>query len=608
MKDRFLQFTVFGIIVFIVVINSIYAPINIISWDAFGYYLYLPMKFIYNDLGFHHTETIQAILEKYQPSNSFYQAFPNDNGGLTIIYTLGMALQYAPSFFAGHLIAYLFNFPMDGFSAPYQYSLFVWSIVYSILGILLFAKVLKHLFEDKIAALVLFLVVFATNYIVHITFDGQNAYTHNYLFTNYAAVLLLTIKWHQRYSWKYSIALAVVTGIMILTRPTEVVCLLIPFFWNVSSIKTLKLKLELYKKYVLQIVVFGIILLLIGSFQFIYWKIQTGHFFYNSYKIDAGVGLDLFSPHTIDFLFSFRKGWFVYTPLAFFFVFGLLLLYKTNKNLTLAFGLFFIANIYLISSWACWWYAGSYSQRPMVSSLPISGILLGYYFVWIKNKAISLKTISYFVIGAFLLLNLFQTYQFRYYVIDSSRMTKAYYFATFGKLQVDENDRKLLLINRMIPNEGKIINVEEYSSKTLSILDFESQHGNATSYHLSGKKSFRLDGKINFSPKIEKSFEDITPKDHVWFKTSAFVYTPCDSLTEFSLVLCFIHNGYAYNYKTLNSEQMDLKPNQWNQISFYYLSPEIRLTSDLFTTYFWYRGKSDVFVDDVKVEVFEKSD
>ncbi|MCB0815419.1 MAG: hypothetical protein KDB87_19920, partial [Flavobacteriales bacterium] len=45
-----------------------------------------------------------------------------------------------------------------------------------------------------------------------------------------------------------------------------------------------------------------------------YWKVYGGAWIFDSYQ-NPGEGLDLFYPHLHRFLFSFRKGWFIYTPL-----------------------------------------------------------------------------------------------------------------------------------------------------------------------------------------------------------------------------------------------------------------------------------------------------
>ncbi len=593
---------VFVSVLVVVLFSFIDRPTNIISWDAFGYYLYLPMTFIYNDLAVNNIDVVLNIFEQYKSSNTLYQLFPASEGGHVMVYTMGMAIHYAPAFLFGHIAALLSGAPADGFSQPYQNALLIWGLFYAIIGLWFFYKILRHFFDPWISSVTLFLVVLGTNYLIHITLHGQNAYTHNYLFTDYAILIYLTIKWHQNHKWKYLVFLSIITGLMILSRPTEIIALLIPLLWNVSNIEDFKEKLRLLLHRKIQLLVFTTIILLIGSLQLFYWKMQTGTFLFNSYGINPGVGLDLFNPHTIDFLFSFRKGWFIYTPLAVFFIIGFFALFRLNRKIFLPFLLFYIFNIYLISSWACWWYAASFSQRPMVSSLPISGILLGYFLLWLKNQSKVIKPVFAVVLILILSLNIFQSLKYRNGAIDNERMTKKFYFNTFFKYSVADSDRKDLLIDRYFPNGEKLIYEDGYNHNILSELTFEDENGNNDSVFYSGTKSYCLKSQNPFSPKIEVPYKEITKEDHIWFRLSARVY--CDTNSQFSFVCTFTHNNYNYKYFTINSENIDLKANEWNYISFDYLSPEVRNRKDLFTTYFWLRNDGKLCIDDYKVETF----
>jgi len=59
--------------------------------------------------------------------------------------------------------------------------------------------------------------------------------THNYLFTAYALILWLTMRWHEVYKIKYLILMGIICGLTILSRPTEFVCLIIPLLWGNSN-------------------------------------------------------------------------------------------------------------------------------------------------------------------------------------------------------------------------------------------------------------------------------------------------------------------------------------------------------------------------------------
>jgi len=607
LKNPFLRISLFSIVFFIILNNFIFYPANILSWDVFGYYLYLPLKFIYNDLGLHNDAVMHSIIEKYHNTATFYQVVKLPEGNFILKYSMGLSFFYFPFFLIGHCIALLFNFPADGFSQPYQFAVFIGGIIYSVIGIIVLAKVLLHFFTEKITAFVLVLIVFSTNYIIHITMYGQNAMSHNYLFTTYAFILWLTLLWHQSHKLKHIIFLAFACGISILSRPSEIVCLLIPLLWGIKDISSLKEKLHLFLKYKKQLILFVIILSLTLSCQMFYWKAQSGSFLFNSYSGNAGEGFEFFNPYIFEVLFSFRKGWLIYTPLMLFAILGFIVVYKKNRAIFYAILVFFVINLYIVSSWSCWWYAGSFSQRSLLQIYPVMAILLGYYASWINEQKKYIRYSGFLMLFLCLLLNLCQTTQFNSGVINGDRMTKDYYCDVFGKFYATAQDKNHLLINRSFDNNESFTNENEYSSRLLTQLDFEKSEKSVAGMAHSGKHSLLLDSSNLYSPAIEAAYFNITHKDHAWIRVTAYVFPVFDCKSNpFSLVIQFNHKERAYKYKAFDAENMKLELNKWNKISFDYLTPEVRSQSDSLGVYFWLRGKNSVYIDDFKTEIFEK--
>jgi hypothetical protein len=588
-------------------LNFLFFPQNILSWDVFGYYLYLPFQFIYHDLGLKDPSIIHEIVLKYHNTDTLYQIVGLPEGGFVMKYSMGTSFFYAPFFFIGHAIALAFNFPADGFSTPYQYSIFFGQIIYSILGVWFLSKVLLRFFTEKIVAIVLIFIVFATNFPLHIAMFGQNAMSHNILFFTYALILWLTIKWHETNKLKYIVGLAIFCGLSILSRPSELVCLLIPLLWNVKNGESLKAKIALFIKHKWQICLFTLVVVLIGTFQLIYWKIYVGKFFYNSYGGNAGEGFESLNPYLRQVLFSFRKGWLIYTPIMIFAIIGFISVFRKNSAIFAALFVYFLLNLYIVSSWSCWWYAQSYSQRALIPSYPIMAIALGYFLVWLFNQHRWLKTSIMSLMVLLLVLNIFQIKQFINGVIDGDRMTKAYYFKTFGKLHVTDDDRKLLLVNRSFDGEEKLNNIEDYKLTQTLTLDFEKLDNHDSTFAHSGKFCYRLDSAHIYSKGIEKTYQELTNKDHFWLKIKGWVYPIEDIISNpFSFVVQFTHKDFPYKYKTIDSDKVTLKLNEWNELSMEYLSPEVRKSDDILKIYFWLRGSHQLYVDDIKVEVYEK--
>ena len=97
-------------------------PIKVTTWDAFGYYMYLPGMFIYHDVT--QLKWLPGIDKKYGVTGGDgIQAEMQKNGNYAFKYLGGVAMMEAPLFFIGDQVAKHSSYPADGFSKPYQYAL-----------------------------------------------------------------------------------------------------------------------------------------------------------------------------------------------------------------------------------------------------------------------------------------------------------------------------------------------------------------------------------------------------------------------------------------------------------------------------------------------------
>lgn len=592
-------------------ITIIHPPSKIISWDVFGYYLYLPGIFIYKDIGYHDISVVQKVIEQYGSSGSLYQLSETATGAWVNKYPMGMALLYLPWFFIGHLLALSTSFTADGFSLPYQYSLIYGSMFYVVVGLYFLRKVLREFLPDSIVALVIIVVYFATNYFNQVV-SGM-AMPHIYLFTLYAVIMWLTIRWHKKPEITTTVMLAIAMGLCILSRPSEIVCLLIPALWGVASIRKVDERFEFFLNKWKHLFVIGVILLFIGSLQFFYWKYTVGKFFYNSY-INPGEGFEFLSPFITQTLFSFRKGWFIYTPIMLLSVAGLYFAFRSNKGIAIPISLFFVLNLYIVSSWSNWWYGDSFGQRALIQSYAVMALPLGFFYRWaFQAKPIIMRTVIIFSIFT-IFLNLFQTWQLHTGIIDSSRMSRPYYFATFFDTKPSTEKKRLLLVERSSNIHEHFENIAEYSSRLLLFEDFENPHKFADSllvkfkdrYSRSGRFSYKCDSINIYSPVFGAPFEKLTKKDHAWIRIHLWVY-PVNPVIENpgSLVVAFEHEWWEYKFRATNFEDLNLKLHRWNHIQMDYLTPEVRNKKDLLRVYYWHRGKKEIYIDDLMIEIFE---
>jgi len=595
----------------IIVILRFYHPVrNVISWDVFGYYLYLPALFIYGDPGLRDPAWVHALIEQYNNTATFYQVIAGPEGGMIIKYSCGMAVMYSPFFFAAHLLAPSLGYAADGLSDPYQLALVFGGLLYTLAGMLLLRRLLLEFFGDRLTALVILLVVAGTNYL-QMAYAG-GLLTHNVLFGLYALAFLLTVQWYRTFRPVVAAWLGLSIGMITLIRPTDMLVLLIPLLYGIHRQTELKQRLRLLIKNHRSLLAFIICIILAGLPQILYWKSQTGSFIFYSY-VNPGEGFDFLSPHTLKFLFSFRKGWLIYTPLMLFALAGLMMMYRSKHKAFLSLGIFLALYLYVVSSWTCWYYAGSFSQRPMVQVYPFLAIPMGFAFASISRLKKYLRAFFGLVAALMLILNLFQTWQYSFAnILDGSRMTAPYYFKIFAKTRIHPDDRQLLLVERSVVSEEYFTDSLRYQEgKLLYFNGFENNvanHANIISDSLafSGKHVLRMDSDNIYSPGLYIKYRDLSRADHVWIRASVWVFAPMPA-NPLALVITFDHKGGAYKWTgtEYTGQAAAERKGDWVKISRDYMSPEVRSGHDKLSVYCWLRGKKPVLIDDLKVEVFE---
>ena len=592
-----------------------YPPNNTLCYDVFGYYMYLPLTFKYNDVTIQNYSTITHILDTYHASETFYQAVKWDNGSWVMRYPIGLSVLFTPFYFIADGITKFTNYPSDGFSKPYQLSILYGCLIYSILGLYFVKKILLLFFDDFTSAVTLFCIALGTNYFFHVSMHGQGAMSHNILFSLYAIIVYLTIKWYQTFSVKTIVLLGVFIGITALCRPSEIISIFIPLFYGIINWQDFKDKIQLLLKYKSQISGFIAVVLLVGFIQFAYWKYASGKFIINPYGSgNPGEGLELFHPHILEVLFSFRKGWFIYTPIMLFTMIGFWQMYKHNKNLFAPVFIYFIINFYIVSSWSCWWYGACFGVRSLIPSYAVLSIPFGYFIVYsFKNK---LKYITISLISFFISLNLFQSWQMYNGIMDSTNMSRAYYLSTFLQTKAPSEEQKKLLLIGKFSNGIEEFTKDDSLTHTLSfanIINFEKENKNINpkflcdSIHHSGNHSYITSSVNPNCPAIEFMYKDICSKSYTWIKASVWVFSryPADSINAvFSIELK--HRGYTFKYKGHPIDNINYKANQWNKLEYYYLIPDdLRSKKDEIKTFFSNKSNYPIYVDDLMLQSYE---
>ena len=415
-------------------------PLKVTTWDAFGYYIYLPATIIYDDVT--DLEWLDEIEREYSVTGgNLYQANKHTNGNYVFKYLGGVAIMQSPFFLIGHAIAKLSRYPADGFSAPYQYSIAFGAIFYCILALFILRRILLRYFDDRTVAITLLFLTLASNLIQYVSVDGGQS--HSYIFPLYAFILYTSIKWHESPKIRWAALTGLIIGLATICRPTELIMLFIPLLWGTQTKESKKEKWQLvknHKTHIIYAVIFGVIGILP---QLIYWKIASGSFVY-----DVGSKWFFFDPW-FRVLFGFTNGWFIYTPITIFFVLGFFFMKKYPFQRSVI--LFCLFNIWIIIAWSDWHYGATYSTRALVQSYPVFSLALASI---IQRIELSKLKYVFYVLGLYLtFVNFFQIHQYNQTVLHYRDMNRHYYSHIYLNKNPTPLDMSLLDTEEILNDE-----------------------------------------------------------------------------------------------------------------------------------------------------------
>lgn len=400
-------------------------PDRIITSDVKGYYLYLPSFFIHHDVTLDYIHKDPA---KYRDKLWF---LTTPEGKKIIQYTYGQSLLYAPFFLAGHAYATLFDYENFGYSAPYRMALLISSIFYFALGLFVLRKLLKNYFPDHATAITLVVVVLGTNLLHYTTKEATMTHAYNFAFITFFVYGL--VRWLEKPTVPRTVILGFLTGVIVLIRPTNVLVVLLFFLWGVHSWQELARRfLFLFRSY-WRIALMIFVAFLMWVPQFLYWKEITGSYFYFSYQERAMFFWN--DPEIINVLFSYRKGWLLYTPLMSFSLIGIIFLYRQSKGLFWPVLVFTVMNIYILSSWCFWWYGGGFGLRAFVDSYGILAVPIAAFTQWFLKQRMYIRIVFLIIYASLTAFSMFQTHQYKHGAIHFVSMTRGAYWESFMKLR-----------------------------------------------------------------------------------------------------------------------------------------------------------------------------
>jgi len=398
---------------------------RIIASDVMGYYLYLPAVVVYNDM------SLDFIGKESSKLKDKVWFLISPTGKKVIQYTVGMSMLYSPFFLVAHIVSPWFGYEADGYTPPYQILLLISSLFYFGLALRFLRKILSKYFTAIPTAITLFTMAIGTNLLFYTTYEATMS--HAYSFSMFVFFLYLLIGWLEKPGYGKTILLGLVTGMIALIRPTNMLVVVLFFLWGVTSwkwmINRLLFLLKSYKQILLMILAFFVVWIP----QFLYWKYISGSYLYFSYGDRAWFFFN--DPEIINLLFSYRKGWLLYTPVMALSLIGIPFLLKYSKDTFLSVMIFTILNIYILASWCFWWYGGSFGLRAFVDSYVLMAIPFAAFISWCLDRKWFIKLAMTIVLAALIAFNIFQIAQYNKGSLHFVSMTKEAYWETFLKIR-----------------------------------------------------------------------------------------------------------------------------------------------------------------------------
>ncbi len=562
---------------------------RVIVSDGKGYYAYLTALFIYDDTDYGFIDSYES--EYYPASLLLYKDYRFDTGnGIVNKYFPGPAILWLPFFGAGHAAAHIFGYQADGYSLPYQMAIAFAALFYFWLSLLILRKILRFYTKNETTiAWALVATGLATNLIYYTVNSGCQVHVYNFFLIN--GFIYSVLEACKRGKPVFFASAAFMLGMVIISRPQNgLIVFALPFlcgnkesflhFFNklFTDIKTLLLSVS----------AIAIPLLV----PLTYWYMKTGHFLVYSYGSES---YDLTKPQLLKFLFSFEKGWLLYTPIAAFSALGLVFLFQKSKwqwqFVSLAAFLFFV--VYFLSSWWTWHYTSYVSQRVMIDYYAFVTILIVFIFKWLKSK--KQKIVIQVILTAFIALNLMQYFQHMIWIYPAGPVTAKTYFSNFFSFSKGTTF--------MIP-ENEILDKQTYSTDFESDKPlFQTNGFEISAIRHSGAKSLLIDTVSKAKPLFLRGMSDYKEIQPLILKIGGF-YNP--ETTDSSLMVeVGVGSGKSRYSVTHHNLMPGLKKNKWKYAEMVIYMPYIRSVSDSLFISIQNLSKGKVLLDDLRVELLK---
>lgn len=393
--------------------------------DGYSYYVYLPAWFIYGDTSL--SAVARDCCGGEFPAHTAIIRWPATRRWVNA-HPIGVALLQAPFFAAGHALTRWSNLSADGFTLYYQHAAGLAGVFWAIAGLFGLRALLRRHFSDAVVTATLLVVLFGTGLYHYATYDSS--YSHVYSFCLLAWFLLLTERWWDTATAGRSIAVGVVAGLIVLTRHTNALLLLMFAAYGVTSAADARARAAALAVRWRELATIAAAGLLTIAPQLAIYEKATGRMLVSSY---GELTFDFASPHLWGVLFSVQKGLFFWSPLLLAGVAGYFVRHRAARAYALGAAVVFAGDAYLIASWWDWQFGASYGHRGFVDLLPLFAVGLAAVIDWL-SRSTPRRAVAVLVFGAGVFLSMFQMLQYWNRVLPMSDMTWDQYRSIFLRM------------------------------------------------------------------------------------------------------------------------------------------------------------------------------
>lgn len=395
-----------------------HSDLDIIRGDGQGFYAWLPAVVIHRDLSFSFFGDTSLDIAGF-----FQKRFVYEHNGKQVQKTpCGTALLITPFFVANHALRELSGKKSTGYEASYQKCVSAAALFYFLAGLWFFGLVLRRFTEKKYSLLfAIVALAFGTNLFYYAIYHPSMS--HVYSFALIAFWTWLLVRFVETRAAKFLFVSALVLGFIYLVRPVNLLVLAaLPFLcggWKEMFAVLMEIFRPVYRLVICMLLFFVIVFV-----QLLLNYLQCGQWFVWTYKNE---GFNFFNPRLWSVLFSFDKGWLVYTPIAAAALTGSFLV--MNRKKLIAYWFFLLVMVWIVSSWWNWNYGSGFGLRAFVDFYAL--VFIPLIFIqslngWVRGMVIS-------AVCAFIALNQLQIWQLNHNILHPEGITREQYKYVFLK-------------------------------------------------------------------------------------------------------------------------------------------------------------------------------